>query len=229
MKHQKIRKAKGETQLGNSPTTMSDIRNYLNDLPPDVAKRLYDFLHDSAGIDYTLNSEVPSDLPAYTPIDSSWLDGQQWVDHITCEQPTKGPFESSTGYNRFQLKFSGKRDVAGVFVSPTKSGSLAPLLRDTVFGTTDDVGRPKPYSGRDNDLWTRFKTLATPSFKAFFHHIAYLARRADDPTLPALPVDLGSGSAIAHLCDNKRCGKRPTHSLLLSSKTSICSVASVLS
>lgn len=185
------------------PHKMSDTRDYLNDLPGPQADRLYAFLRGRAAVVERVNCEVPSNIAALTPIDPSWPTGLVWLDHITCEEPTEGPFERSAGgYPRFQLKFSGKRDAAGVFVSPEKSGALAPKLRDSVFGDGT------PNSGHNIPLWMRFKGLARPAFKAFFHHIAYIAKRADDPSLPGLPADLGQGSAIAHQCDNKLCCKK---------------------
>lgn len=184
---------------------MSDPRSWLNNLSADLVERFYNWNRGRCANVPVLNSDVPEELFAFAPLNPGDPDGAMWKDHITCE--TIGPpgtlFDFSGEYPRWQIQFK-KRNADESVATPAARGSTAGAADVRTFFENNG----------SLESWTALKSVSTASAGKFalgFHHIAF---RASNPEMP-LPADLGSGTAIAHLCDNHRCVKK-SHMLLLS-------------
>lgn len=185
--------------------TTTEPRDWLNSLSAELVSRFYDWNRTRCANLPILNSEVPEELAAFAPLDPASADGATWEEHITCE--TVGPpaslFDFSGEYPRWQIQFK-KRTAEGSVLTPIARGGLSGSANVRAF-----------FEGNHAiDKWMALKSTAASlpggKFALGFHHIAY---RAAKPEVP-LPPDLGSGSAIAHLCDNHSCVKK-SHMLLL--------------
>lgn len=185
---------------------MADVpstREYLNSLSNADATAFLDYIRMKGLASAVYNTPVPYELPCYQTVDDRTKDGAWWADHVACNCLQRGPGSStldwSSGYPRFQLKFGSKRVSGGqTFVNtPAKTGIGADVKRLL-----------------SAEAWKGLKRIADTAggnrFTFQVHHLAYTARRlkaADPDMFPLLPSDLGTGSAVAHLCDNHSCCK----------------------
>lgn len=187
---------------------MNDTVNasWLRSLSPASSQRLLNLMVDYAGdIERVLPGDVayPWDFRFYRVLDagvSPCSSGAEFIDYATCNVfgPGANGIDLSAQYPRFQLNW--KQDAAGVWKTPSKRfRGQNPILKQV-----KDV--------LDAGDWESFKTTFAPgqpdkkaiSVKILAHHIAYNAQAKAAPHMyPELPYDLGSGSSVSHLCDNK--------------------------
>lgn len=183
---------------------MDDVpapREFLNSLSLEDASAYMGFIHARGDIQARFNTPIPYDLQCYQSIDVSIPNGSWWADHVTCLCLKQGAgsqgLDWSSGYPRHQLKFGAKRKAGETTKTPIGKSHGAQLKRVL-----------------SDEAWAKVKEIASANKSGRFtfqvHHLAYCLRRLkaqNDVAFPELPVDLGAGMAISHLCDNHSCCK----------------------
>lgn len=188
---------------------MSDATNakWLRSLSATSAKRLYDLMMSNA----RYYSErlvdgvaLPGDFNSYIVLDddvSPLKTGAEWRKYVSCitfDENSLG-MDWSAGYPRFQMNWKLNKD--GEWQTPLKrSRGELPIMKRVSDVLTDEE-------------WASFRAMYVPdasekrtsiSIKIMCHHIAYNMLAKSQPALyPELPEQLGAGSSVSHLCDNK--------------------------
>lgn len=189
---------------------MADSRNakWLRSLCVDSAKNLYNLMlmnteyHKAVLVE---GVELPVDFDNYVALDASvspLQKGSDWRKFVTCisfdPDLSKG-LEWVGGYARFQLNWKPNKD--GVWQTPTKRHrGQQPILKRVSEVLTDDEWQ----AFRAQFLPSEDKASSGISVKILCHHIAYNVLAKTQPSIyPDLPDDVGVGSSVSHLCDNK--------------------------
>lgn len=169
---------------------------WLNSLSISDARALYNYMLAGSQTRLVSNSPVPADLQAYMRLNpqASSQNGAEWDVYNTCRHYVAGGrgIDVSGTYTRYQLQFK-TTDVK----TPVKSSAILKGLRDVLSSTAWDA------------LKALAKANSSRKVAIMVHHIAYIYKRSWDSTLPPIPLNVGAGGSVAHLCDN-HCGE-PSH------------------
>lgn len=187
---------------------METARSWLNGLSGELVGKFYSWIRSRCTNEAVFNCEVPEELGSYMTLDPTAMSGAEWLEHITCET-IKSPssnIDFQGQYPRWQMQFK-KRDATSAVITPGKGTK-----------TPNDIRAFFEHNGA-MDEWHSLKHVCNIGSNKFTLSVHHIALRAGNPAIQ-LPEDLGSGSAVAHLCDRHNCVKQ-SHMLLLSQQSNM--------
>lgn len=184
---------------------------FLRSLNSEEAIKLWEYVEQRAKLVDAHATNLPADLYMYESLGDG-LSGAEWRAWACCHNVTSFGQNPPTIYPRFQVNFTVS-DKRHVFTPEAKKTGPSPVGLEI----KNLFSEPS---------WEAFKALAegeskegaTPRSKKIArlgtHHLAYNAKVARAKSagidLEPLPLDVGSGSSVSHLCDNPKCAN-PAH------------------